>query len=124
MMVALAGGVGGARLAVGLAAVLPPPQLTVVVNTGDDFEHLGLDLTGSRHRVCTLAGVNNQAAGWGRKDETWSFMRTLEGSTVKPGSALATETSPSAQCARGRSRVASCSRKSPGRWLPASASGM
>ena len=79
MMVALAGGVGGARLAVGLAAVLPPPQLTVVVNTGDDFEHLGLSISPDLDTVMyTLAGVNNQAAGWGRKDETWSFMQTLE----------------------------------------------
>jgi LPPG:FO 2-phospho-L-lactate transferase len=79
MMVALAGGVGGARLAVGLAAVLPPSQLTVVVNTGDDFEHLGLSISPDLDTVMyTLAGVNNQAAGWGRKDETWSFMRTLE----------------------------------------------
>ena len=45
MIVALAGGVGGARRAVGLAAVLKPAQLSVVVNTGDDFEHLGLHVS-------------------------------------------------------------------------------
>jgi len=79
MMIALAGGVGGARLAVGLATVLPPAQLTVVVNTGDDFEYLGLSISPDLDTVMyTLAGVNNQTAGWGRKDETWNFMRALE----------------------------------------------
>ncbi len=79
MIVALAGGVGGARLAVGLAAVLPPGALTIVVNTGDDFEHLGLSICPDLDTVMyTLAGVNNPEAGWGRFDETWSFMQTLE----------------------------------------------
>jgi LPPG:FO 2-phospho-L-lactate transferase len=79
MIVALAGGVGGARLAVGLAAVLPPERLTVVVNTGDDFEHLGLSICPDLDTVMyTLAGLNNPALGWGRVDETWSFMETLQ----------------------------------------------
>ena len=79
MIVALAGGVGGARLAVGLAAVLPPGALTIVVNTGDDFEHLGLSICPDLDTVMyTLAGLNNPEAGWGRVDETWSFMETLE----------------------------------------------
>ncbi|MDB5901639.1 MAG: 2-phospho-L-lactate transferase [Betaproteobacteria bacterium] len=79
MIVALAGGVGGARLAVGLAAVLPPQRLTVVVNTGDDFEHLGLSICPDLDTVMyTLAGLNNPALGWGRADETWSFMETLQ----------------------------------------------
>jgi len=78
MIVALAGGVGGARLAVGLAAVLPPPQLAIVVNTGDDFEHLGLAISPDLDTVMyTLAGVNNPVAGWGRAQETWSFMSAL-----------------------------------------------
>lgn len=78
MIVALAGGVGGARLAVGLAAVLPPRHLAVIVNTGDDFEHLGLTVCPDLDTVMyTLAGVNNPVAGWGRADETWSFMDTL-----------------------------------------------
>ena len=79
MIVALAGGVGGARLAVGLAAVLPPQRLMFVVNTGDDFEHLGFRISPDLDTVMyTLAGVNNAVAGWGRADETWNFMETLQ----------------------------------------------
>lgn len=79
MIVALAGGVGGARLAVGLAAVLPPERLMFVVNTGDDFDHLGLAISPDLDTVMyTLAGVNNAVAGWGRADETWNFMETLQ----------------------------------------------
>ena len=78
MIVALAGGVGGARLAVGLAGVLPPERLTIVVNTGDDFEHLGFTICPDLDTVTyTLAELNNRALGWGRADETWSFMETL-----------------------------------------------
>ncbi len=78
MIVALAGGVGGARLAVGLAAVLPPSRLAIVVNTGDDFEHLGLAISPDLDTVMyTLAGVNNPLAGWGRARETWNFMSAL-----------------------------------------------
>jgi LPPG:FO 2-phospho-L-lactate transferase len=79
MIVALAGGVGGARLAVGLAALLPADELTIVVNTGDDFEHLGLSISPDLDTVMyTLAGLANPATGWGRVDETWSFMEALE----------------------------------------------
>ena len=79
MIVALAGGVGGARLAVGLAAVLKPAQLAVVVNTGDDFEHLGLHVSPDLDTVMyTLAGVNNPQTGWGRAGETWQFMAALK----------------------------------------------
>jgi LPPG:FO 2-phospho-L-lactate transferase len=78
VIVALAGGVGGARLAVGLAAVLPPSRLTVVVNTGDDFDHLGFTICPDLDTVMyTLAGVNNRIAGWGRADESWNFMDAL-----------------------------------------------
>src|SRR3970040_471118 len=78
MIVALAGGVGGARLAVGLAAALPPSQLAIVVTTGDDFEHLGLAISPDLDTVMyTLAGVNNPVAGWGRARETWNFMSAL-----------------------------------------------
>ena len=69
-VVALAGGVGGARLADGLAMVLPPDDLTVVVNTGDDFEHLGLAISPDLDTVVyTLAGVANPDTGWGRAGE-------------------------------------------------------
>jgi len=78
MIVALAGGVGGARLAVGLAQVLPPKQLAIVVNTGDDFEHHGLAVCPDIDTVVyTLAGLNNPTLGWGRVDESWNFMQAL-----------------------------------------------
>jgi len=78
-VVALAGGVGGAKLADGLAQVLPPERLTVVVNTGDDFEHLGLHISPDLDTVCyTLAGLGNRATGWGRADESWHFLETME----------------------------------------------
>jgi LPPG:FO 2-phospho-L-lactate transferase len=77
-IVALAGGVGGAKLADGLAAALPPSDLTVVVNTADDFEHLGLDISPDLDTVVyTLAGVANPRTGWGRAGETWSFLEAL-----------------------------------------------
>ena len=79
MIIALSGGVGGAKLALGLARIMPPEQLTVVVNTGDDFEHLGLSISPDIDTVTyTLAGVANRELGWGRQDETWSFMDTME----------------------------------------------
>lgn len=79
MIVALAGGVGGARLAVGLAQVLSPKQLAIVVNTGDDFEHLSLKICPDIDTVVyTLAGVNNPQTGWGRADERWTCMQTLD----------------------------------------------
>jgi LPPG:FO 2-phospho-L-lactate transferase len=75
---ALAGGVGGAKLADGLAQVLPPDSLTIIVNTGDDFEHLGLHIAPDLDTVCyTLAGLANRATGWGRADESWHFMEAL-----------------------------------------------
>ena len=74
-IVALAGGVGGAKLAHGLAQVLPPEDLTVIVNTGDDFEHYGLYICPDLDTVCyTLAGLANPATGWGRIDETWNVI--------------------------------------------------
>lgn len=78
MIVALAGGVGGGRMAAGLAAVLPPGGLTVVVNTADDFEHLGLRISPDLDSVMyALAGVDNRETGWGRAGETWHFMEAL-----------------------------------------------
>jgi LPPG:FO 2-phospho-L-lactate transferase len=77
-VLALSGGVGGAKLALGLARVLPPGDLTIVANTGDDFEHLGLSISPDIDTlVYTLAGLANTELGWGRHDETWSFMETL-----------------------------------------------
>jgi len=77
-VVALAGGVGGAKLAHGLALALPPQQLTVIVNTGDDFEHLGLPISPDLDTVMyTLAGLANPDTGWGLAGETWSFLDAL-----------------------------------------------
>lgn len=77
-VVALAGGVGGARLAEGLAQVLQPRNLTVIVNTGDDFEHLGLKICPDLDTVCyTLAGLANPVTGWGRSGDTWQALETL-----------------------------------------------
>ncbi len=77
-ILALAGGVGGAKLALGLAGVLPSDALTVVVNTADDFEHLGLAISPDLDTVMyTLAGVANPETGWGRQDESWTVMEAL-----------------------------------------------
>lgn len=74
-IVALAGGVGGAKFAHGLAQVLPPEDLTVIVNTGDDFEHYGLYICPDLDTVCyTLAGIANPETGWGRVNETWNVI--------------------------------------------------
>jgi LPPG:FO 2-phospho-L-lactate transferase len=72
-IVAFAGGVGGAKLAHGLAQNLAPEDLTVIVNTGDDFEHYGLYICPDLDTVCyTLAGLANPETGWGRVGETWN----------------------------------------------------
>ena len=78
-IVALAGGVGGAKIAHGLAQILPPEDLTIIVNTGDDFEHLGLTICPDLDTVCyTLAGLANPDTGWGRKGETWNTISNIE----------------------------------------------
>lgn len=78
-VVALSGGIGGAKLALGLGLALDPANLIVVCNTGDDFEHLGLSISPDIDTVMyTLAGLNNPVTGWGRRDETWRFMEALE----------------------------------------------
>jgi LPPG:FO 2-phospho-L-lactate transferase len=72
--VALSGGIGGAKLSLGLAHLLGD-RLTVIANTGDDFEHLGLYVSPDVDTTLyTLGGVANPETGWGRRDETWSFM--------------------------------------------------
>ena len=77
-VVALTGGVGGAKLVSGLAGVLSNDQLTVIVNTGDDFEHLDLVICPDIDSVIyALAGLANPHTGWGRVDETWNFMEAL-----------------------------------------------
>ena len=75
---ALAGGVGGVKLVDGLAQLLGPESLSVIVNTGDDFEYLGLQISPDLDTVCyTLAGLANPATGWGLQDETWVTYETL-----------------------------------------------
>lgn len=78
MIVAFAGGVGGAKLALGLAQE-PAGNLMIVVNTGDDFVHMGLHISPDVDTVTyTLAGIANPIEGWGVVDETWSFMQMME----------------------------------------------
>ena len=78
-VLALSGGIGGAKLALGLYRVLPSEALTVVANTGDDFEHLGLSISPDIDTLLyTLAGIDNPDTGWGRSGETWTFMAALE----------------------------------------------
>src|SRR6266498_2113230 len=78
LVVALSGGVGGAKLTLGLSLVLPADELLIVANTGDDFEHLGLAISPDLDTVMyTLAGLDDPRRGWGRRDETWTFMAAL-----------------------------------------------
>lgn len=78
-ILALTGGVGGAKLALGLYKVLAPEQLTIVTNTADDFEHLGLPISPDLDTLMyTLAGRNNTEQGWGLADESWQAMGMLK----------------------------------------------
>src|SRR5262249_3244188 len=75
--VVLSGGSGGVKLAVGLARLLGE-RLSIIVNTGDDFTHLGLHISPDLDTVLyTLSGIVNEETGWGRREETWTFMRAL-----------------------------------------------
>jgi LPPG:FO 2-phospho-L-lactate transferase len=77
-VVALSGGVGGAKLAHGLSLALPPGELSIIVNTGDDFTHLGLHVSPDIDSVIyALANLSDATRGWGRRDETWNFMKAL-----------------------------------------------
>jgi LPPG:FO 2-phospho-L-lactate transferase len=75
---AITGGVGGAKLALGLSQVLNPDQLGFIVNTGDDFVHLGLHVSPDIDTlVYTLAQLSDTETGWGRAGESWHFMAAL-----------------------------------------------
>lgn len=77
-VLALSGGIGGAKLALGLDRVLPADALTVVANTGDDFNHLGLHVSPDIDTLLyTLAGLDDPVKGWGRREETWTFMKAI-----------------------------------------------
>ena len=79
LVVALCGGIGGAKLALGLSRVVPGADLMLVANTGDDFEHLGLAISPDLDTIMyTLAGLDDPQRGWGRRNETWTFMAALE----------------------------------------------
>lgn len=79
-VIALCGGVGGAKLAFGLTRLLASDDLTLVVNTGDDFVHLGLHVSPDIDTVAyTLSGLADRERGWGLAGETWSFMYALRG---------------------------------------------
>ena len=78
-IVAITGGVGGAKLALGLSHLLDPTALAFAANTGDDFEHLGFSISPDLDTLTyTLAGLANSEVGWGRAGETWQFMTALE----------------------------------------------
>lgn len=76
---ALAGGVGGAKLVDGLNGCLNPSDLSVIVNTGDDFNYCGLRICPDLDTVCyTLAGIANPEKGWGRENETWNALSVIK----------------------------------------------
>lgn len=78
-ILAITGGVGGAKLALGLSTLLGPEELAFVVNTGDDFRHLGFPISPDIDTlVYTLSGTCNTETGWGRSDEGWQFMQALK----------------------------------------------
>jgi len=75
---ALSGGVGGAKLVLGLSQILAPEKLIVVANTADDFKHIGLNISPDLDTIMyTLANLNNSELGWGQTKETWQFLDAL-----------------------------------------------
>lgn len=78
-IVALCGGIGGAKLALGLSKLVPAENLTIIVNTADDFRHFGLHVSPDIDTVCyTLGSIANTELGWGRVDESWRFMDAVK----------------------------------------------
>lgn len=84
-VLALSGGVGGAKLVTGLAHRLPPDRLATICNTADDFEHFGLTICPDLDSVMyALAGRNDSERGWGLANESWNMLgalRTLGGAS-------------------------------------------
>ncbi|RJF91277.1 2-phospho-L-lactate transferase [Sphingomonas cavernae] len=79
-VVVLTGGVGGAKFVLGLQHCAEVAQLTAIVNTGDDFRHLGLHVSPDIDTLLyTLSGQANAMQGWGREGESWNFMAALKG---------------------------------------------
>lgn len=78
-VLALSGGVGGAKLAFGLSQCVAADQLCIVANTGDDFSHLGVAICPDLDTVMyTLAGLANAVQGWGLEGESWQLMSALD----------------------------------------------
>ena len=78
-ILAITGGVGGAKLALGLSKVLTSDEVLFLVNTGDDFQHLGLEISPDLDSlIYALSGTNNPELGWGRENETWACITELE----------------------------------------------
>ena len=78
-IVVLTGGVGGSKLVDGLTQIVPPEEVVAIVNTGDDFDHLGLHISPDIDTLLyTLSGQANVQQGWGRQDESWQFMDALQ----------------------------------------------
>jgi LPPG:FO 2-phospho-L-lactate transferase len=78
-IVALCGGVGGAKLALGLDRISAPGATTIVVNVGDDFEHLGLRICPDIDTVLyTLGNLSDPERGWGRAGESWNFIENVK----------------------------------------------
>ena len=83
-ILALTGGVGGAKLALGLADILPAAELEIAVNTGDDFSHLGLHISPDIDTLLyTLSGRSNRELGWGLAGESWQAMDALAEQTER-----------------------------------------
>ena len=77
--VALSGGIGGAKLALGLEHIFNSPKLMIAGNTGDDFEHFGLNISPDLDTLLyTLSGKSDLERGWGLANETWSFMKAMK----------------------------------------------
>jgi len=78
-VVVLTGGVGGARFLRGLAVATDPASVTAIVNVGDDLEVLGLSVSPDLDSVLyALAGISDEERGWGRADETWNALASVE----------------------------------------------
>lgn len=78
-IVVLTGGVGGAKLVLGLIHAVNPASVTAIVNTGDDFHHVGLHISPDIDTLLyTLSGKANAAQGWGREGESWAFLSALK----------------------------------------------
>ena len=77
-IVALGGGVGGAKLAHGLSKILSPDELTIIVNTGDDFNHFGLYISPDLDTICyTLSERANVKTGWGRNEDSFNVLEEI-----------------------------------------------